>query len=511
MKFIYIFVIAVLLLASKLPAEDCSTQLFSLSAYKNGSASLRIDQVLKELSLKCDLSIVFEDKQSKKAIQKELDYVNIKDYTFNDFIDFLFERANLFYDYDQTKNTLRVKYLDTRTFSIDYINVSELESESTKSINSGTSSGITSSAYGTGGYGTTGGYGGGYGATGGIDNGIGGSMSAPSTDYTIMKTKSKFEFWENIKKNIIKLFENPQEVKLFLNKDASLLTVTASKHDMQTVEKFLDTLMEKMHKQVLIEAKIIEVVYDNSTTTGVDWSKLDLNLAGTLTSSDGQGLVDLPKWRLSYSFTTAKFLQFLNRYGTVKVLSNPKIVTLNNQPAVINVGKQLSYKYQTGSVTTTGGTAAGTNTFSLGSTFVGITLYVIPEVSSNNDIIMKINPVISRLANEDDVQQGNRELPPDVKIKQMSSIVKVKDGEKVLIGGLISILKTKGTTKVPLLGDIPFLEGLFGKKQDLNTKSEMFILIVPKIVKYNNMPTIDEAQYKFTDAIHSGDTNQGQH
>lgn len=110
---------------------------------------------------------------------------------------------------------------------------------------------------------------------------------------------------------------------------------------------------------------------------------------------------------------------------------------------------------------------------------------------------MKINPVISRLADEVKVQQGSRELPPDVKIKQMSSIVKVKDGEKVLIGGLISVLKTKGSTKIPLLGDIPFLEGLFGNKQDLNTRSEMFILLVPKIVKSGSMPTIDEAAFGF--------------
>ena len=480
-------------------AQDCSSQLFSLSAYKNDYNALRINQILKELSLKCDLSIIFEDEKSKKAIRKELDYINIKDYTFDDFIDFLFDRANLFYEYDKTKNTITVEYQRTKTFSIDYINVDELESESTKSINSGTSTGIGggsgyNSTSGSGYSSSTGYAGGGYG-NGSYGNG---AMTTPSTDYTVMTTKSKFNFWKNIKKNITKLFSNPKEVKIFLNQDASLLTVTANKQDLETVENFLNTLMQKMHKQVLIEAKIIEVLYDNSSSTGVDWSKLNLNLSGSLSSSDGNTLTDLPKWKLSYRFSTEKFMQFLNRYGTVKVLSNPKIVTLNNQPAVINVGKQLSYRYQTGSVTTTGGTAAGTNTYSLGSTFVGITLYVIPEVSKNNDIIMKINPVISRLDNEINVQQGNREIPPDVKIKQMSSIVKVKDGEKVLIGGLISILKTKGSTKIPLLGDIPFLESVFGNKQNLNTRSEMFILIVPKIVKSESMPTIDEAGFGFT-------------
>ncbi|WP_434658383.1 type II secretion system protein GspD [Sulfurimonas sp. NW9] len=121
-----------------------------------------------------------------------------------------------------------------------------------------------------------------------------------------------------------------------------------------------------MHKQVAIEAKIIELTYDDSSSTGIDWSKLDISLSGSISNDPGAvdaTLLNKPSYNLAYSFSTAKFLKYLKTYGDIKVLSNPKVVTMNNQPAVINVGEQLSYKFQTGSVTTTGGTAAGTNTF----------------------------------------------------------------------------------------------------------------------------------------------------
>ncbi len=490
-------ILVLLSLFVQLNAGECDSKLFSLSAYKHQGSSLRVEDILQELSLKCNLSIVFRDEKSKKAIKKQLDFVNIKDYTFEDFLEFLFDESNLFYTYDKRKSQISVQYYKSKTFSIDYINVSELESESTKSINTGTSAGI--GGYNEGNLGTGSSYG--VSSIGGSGNDLlSGSGSSPSTDYTLMKTKSKFAFWKNLKKNIVKLFDNPDDVKLFLNQDASLLTVTANKKELQKVEKFIDTLMNKMHKQVLIEAKIIEVVYNNSSSVGIDWSKLNLYLTGSL--SGGNNIARNFSYKLTYGFTSEKFLQFLNQYGTVKVLSNPKILTLNNQPAVINVGEQLSYKYQTGSVTTTGGTAAGTNVYSLGSTFVGITLYVIPEVSANNEIVMKINPVISKLSDEISVQEITRELPPDVKIKQMTSIVKVKDGQKVLIGGLIGVLKNKESNRVPILGYLPFLEGIFGNKKDLRKKSEMFILIVPKIVKSDNMPTIDEMDFEFMNVLH---------
>ena len=464
MKYILTFMLFTYILMAN--TNVCEDRLFSLSAYNKGYKSLKISSVLKELSLKCNLSIYFKDKESKKSIEKRLDYVNIKDYTLEGFLSLLFHEADLFYTFDKEKNFITVQYRKTKTFNIDYINVSELTSQSSKSISSGGSGSSSSSS------------------SSGASSG-GGSSS--SNGQTTIITKSTFTFWDNLQNSLIKLFSDSKNVDIFINKNASLLTITADSQNMKKAQKFIDKLMTRMHKQVLIEVKIIDLTYDDSHSVGIDWSQLNLSLNGSLGVTNGSFSNSL-----AYNFSTSNVLKYLDTFGDVKVMSNPKILTMNNQPAVVNVGQQLSYKYQTGAVTTTGGTAAGTSTFSLGSTFVGVTLYVIPEITDNNQIIMSINPVVSSLSNAKGAPTDVRAIPPDTKIKQMTSIVKVKDGEKVLIGGLISATKGTSENKIPLLGSIPIIGSLFSYKGNNKTRTEMFVLITPKIVKNSSMPTLDD-------------------
>ena len=449
----------------------CEDRLFSLSAYNKGYRSLKISSVLKELSLKCNLSIYFKDKESKKRIEKRLDYVNIKDYTLEGFLSFLFHEADLFYTFNKEKNFITVQYRKTKTFNIDYINVSELTSQSSKSISSGASGG----SGGSGSYSSS--------SSSGTSSG-GGSNS--SNGQTTITTKSTFTFWNNLQNSLTKLFSDSKNVDLFINKNASLLTITADSQNMKKAQKFIDKLMTRMHKQVLIEVKIIELTYDDTHSAGIDWSQLNLSLHGSLGVTNGSFSNSL-----AYNFSTSNVLKYLDTFGDVKVMSNPKILTMNNQPAVVNVGQQLSYKYQTGSITTTSGTVAGRSTYSIGSTFVGVTLYVIPEITDNNQIIMSINPVVSSLSNAKGAPTDVRSIPPDTKIKQMTSIVEVKDGEKVLIGGLISATKGTSENKIPLLGSIPLIGSLFSYKSNNKKRTEMFVLITPKIVKNSSMPTLD--------------------
>lgn len=464
-------ILLLLLVHTLYGATVCENQLFSLSAYKQKGA-IEVDSILKELSVTCKLSVIFNDDISKKMLHKKLDYINIDDYTFTQFLDFLFNEANLFYNYNREKNIITVQYLKTKTFNVDYIYLSELSSENSKSITTG-ASGSTDT---TGENGAT---------TGG------GSIS--SSDYTVLSSKSKFTFWENLQNNILNLFHKKENIKIFINKDASLLTVTTTKKNMKKIESYLNILLHKMHKQVAIEAKVVELTYDNSSSTGIDWSKLDLSLNGSAAFVGGT-LVNKPTYNFAYGFSTSKFLKYLKNYGNIKVLSNPRVVTMNNQPAVINVGEQLSYKSQTGSVTTTGGTAAGTTTFSVGSTFVGVTLYVVPQVSQKNEIIMKINPVISKLSADSTKSNSTstRELPPDTKIEQMTSIVRIKNNEKIVIGGLVSVSKGGTSVKVPLFGDMPIVGSLFNHKEKVEKKTEMFIIIQPHVVIKKAMPTLKE-------------------
>ncbi len=486
-------IVIIALFLVSLFGATCDDKLFNLRAMSGSGGGVTIQDVLTDLATSCDISILFEDTRARYAIKKPLDFVNIKNYTLEELLDFILGENNLFYTYDPQKHLLKIAYYKTKNFNIDYINLSSMTSESKKSIILGT----TTSDATNGGLGETGGIGGGTGT------GISGEESGSyANDYTTITTKSQFTFWDSLKQQLDVLLSGisgQKDYKIFINKDASLVTVTGTKKELDAVQRFLDKLADRMHKQVLIEAKLIEVTYNDSQTVGIDWSKFNLALSGMRegykSRIDGvkENTLSIPNYFIGYNFSMEGLFDFLKKYGDVKVLSNPKILTLNNQPAIINVGDQLAYQYETsGTTNIQGGSTVGTQTYAIGQSFVGITLYVIPEITDDNQIIMKINPVTSELLNDQENNGSIRRLPPDVKIKQLTSIVKVKDGQKILIGGLVSKNIANDHNKVPVLGDVPLLGRLFHSTTKRAKKSELFVLIVPKIVRENNIPTIDE-------------------
>ncbi|BAF70673.1 pilus (MSHA type) biogenesis protein MshL [Nitratiruptor sp. SB155-2] len=483
-----------LLFSAFLFANNCDNRLFNLKAYGN---SVTIQDVLRDLSLECDISILFQDKEAKKKIYKRLDFINVKNYTLSELLDLLLGQNNLFYTYEPNKNLIKIAYRQTKSFNIDYINLASMKTESRKSVTLGNVSGTgtTTGGYGTG-YGSSSRYGA-YGTSGSYGS-FGATQGGQSSDYTSIITTSEFKFWDSLKQQLQTFLHDPHS-DVFLNKDASIVTVTGTKEELDKVERFLQKLQDRMHKQVMIEAKIIEVQYNDDQTVGIDWSKFSLDVTGSRSAQQSRsGSTKLnnfgtPDYFIGYNFSMQGLLDFLKKYGKVKILSNPKVMTLNNQPAIINVGDQLSYRYENG-VVITGGNAVANQTYSIGQTFVGISLYVIPEITENSDIIMKINPVTSALKNENIGYETNRTLPPDIRLKQVTSIVKVKDGQKILIGGLISKNYSKQFNKVPVLGDIPIIGYAFKSKNNSVKKSELFVLIIPKIVKEENFPTIDETK-----------------
>jgi general secretion pathway protein D len=260
-----------------------------------------------------------------------------------------------------------------------------------------------------------------------------------------------------------------------------------------------------MHAQVMIEAYLVELTYADYNTSGVNWSDFSLSLKGNYSNSFNNIGVAHPAYTFGIDFNPLGMIDFLSRYGDVEVLSNPKVLTLSNQPAVINVGKQLSYLYQNGSISSADLQTAATTTNTLGSVFVGLTLNIIPEITDDGYIIMRINPVTSELLGGDNNASSvagtnevaaNRTMPPDTRVKQMTSIVKVKDSQKVLIGGLIEKKTYNYDAKVPVLGDIPLLGRLFHGSKASVRKSELFILITPTLIKKDIFPSIDDAIMK---------------
>ena len=429
----------------------CQSKYFSFKVKSTKRAPGTVMNVLENLSQTCHLNLIFEDDKSREIVNKHISYMNIHDVTLEELLELLLGENNLNYDLIDNK-TLKISYLKTKSFYIDYVNFTKRTSQTNKTI-----------------------------STGSGENGQGA---------TSLNSQSDFRFWDNLKKEVENILHRDGDkytpTETTINREAGLLTVTGTKKQLDRVSKYIATMMKRLHKQILIDAKVIEVTYANDQTTGIDWSKFQASLKGNSQSQTDKGINPLAysNYLVGYNFTMQGLLDFLKTQGKVNVVSNPKILTLNNQPAVINVGEEKNYKFTTGTqTTTTNGTVLSEPQFEVGSTFVGVTLSILPEVSQDDFIILKINPTVSEITERHLDANGVPSLAPDIKVKQLSSIVKVKNNKKILLGGLIQKKTEDQVNKIPLLGDIPILGHAFKSKKKVKSKSELIIVLTPKLVR----------------------------
>lgn len=323
---------------------------------------------------------------------------------------------------------------------------------------------------------------------------------------------------------------------MIVNRGAGLVTVTGTAPQIERVSRYIDELHDRLQSQVMIDVSILTVRHSKGQTTGVDWNQL-YNLQNvaiktrstTTTSSSGINtndtttiMADSPinfqqgsasgvsilgvghKSDVGYAInifsqgvSLTRVIEFLQSYGDVTSVSNPKVLTLNNQPAMISVGNIIRYRKST--VFQTSGSNTGTNTNTdteYPSVFAGVLLDITPSVF-NDEIMLKINPSITQTKSTD-VENASTalETPPNLSTNQLSSLVRVKDGEKIVLGGLISKSNQKKENKVPLLGDVPVLGYLFSYNADVESTDEMVIVITPHIVKGSQGPSLQELGYR---------------
>jgi type IV pilus secretin PilQ/predicted competence protein len=276
-------------------------------------------------------------------------------------------------------------------------------------------------------------------------------------------------------------------------------------------------------KQVLIEAKLVEVDLDNSLDYGIQWNYLSqdqgkfidnksglntiggpvgITNAGTPTQGIGTGVsqainglsqplgatgqgtgVSLPAQSIFGALTLGRITDnyILNMTltaaasaGKVKVLSDPKVATLNNEPANINVTNSIPYV--TSNVASTGVTSANVQYL-----LTGIQLTVTPTINADGRITLDINPTVSQPGTQASGQAAAIGAP-SIESRNAKTTVLVKDGETIVIGGLISESLTDNISKIPVLGDIPVLGWLFKSKHVDRTRTELLIFVTPNIL-----------------------------
>ena len=470
------FVLLILVFLVTTAFSNCENKFFSFSVKDSGAQSITALDMLENVTDVCKMTMIFQDKDVKPMLEKKLNYINVKDFSLKELLNLLLSDKNLFYTLDSNQKILKISYLKTKTFLIDYVSFTKRTSTTNKTIKTGSSTGN------------------------------GGGEDSTTMDFT-----SDFQFWQKIESQINSILDRNRgdrenKAKALINQDAGMVTVTGNKKQLGSVERYIKEMMRRLHKEILIEAKLIEVTYNGNKTNGVDWSKFQLGINGTsdATRERTAGILTRgfrePNYLIGYSFSMDGLIKFLKTQGNVKIVSDPKVMTLNNQPAVINVGTEVNYRYDDGSTTSvSNGTTTTTPSYTTDSTFVGVTLDITPQVTSDNFIMLKINPIVSEISKEHIDKNGVPFLAPDIKIKQLSSVVKVKDGNKILIGGLISKNTGLKKTSVPLLSSIPFIGQAFKSDAKVVTNSELIIVLIPHIVDINKKPNLSDFDISIKD------------
>lgn len=488
---------AATLLTSSLSA-DCTYQLFSIESVKG----TQINEFIDQLSDECSFSVIVTDPEAEKLLNKGLNKTNLKNLTIDEVLDLVLKENNLFYSLEN--NILHISYLVTKTFNIDYI-ITTRKSTGNTNVTLSSKSGVTSQG-------------------GGVDTSE--TSSNESESGINIETSDEVSFWLDLDLEFQSILNRPEDDYTanapIINKTAGLVTISATPKQMHRLEVYLKELQRKVKNQVLIDVKLLSVTLDNRHETGVDWSQLyalqnfDLsaNILNTVNAvtpitADGGLTIDpllgsqqARAYNISGTGKLNEVVKFLKTQGNVKAISNPKILTLNNQPALISVGSEYFYKIkQTTQQQSSGGggVAASTENDVVNSVFAGILLDITPEIDDDGRITLKVNPSLSETRQDitADKDGSTRDVPPDLNRRQLSSVVTVQDGERVILGGLIQSKDSINENKVPILGDIPILGWFFKYEQKVNTIEELVIVIEPHIIK-DGKQTISLSELGYT-------------
>ncbi len=313
--------------------------------------------------------------------------------------------------------------------------------------------------------------------------------------------------------------KSAEEPYFFIDKSLGLITVTAPLRLQNIIDRYFKNLNREIYRQVSIEAKIIEVFLRDNSTIGINWKTVfdGLNINGVLgfgnpAAAVADGVVagtigqiyPQSKYRNAYNGHDAgdhvpflskvtigdvgfsAILNALNTQGDAKVLSNPKITTMNGQAAILSVFKNTAYIKKVEVDRGTTDSPGDKYTITPGTVSEGVSLGVLPSIVDDDTVILHLTPITTDLV-EDKIEErvfpdGSRIGLPKVNVREMSTMVKVHNNEMLIIGGLIDSVEGSNGNFAPVLGDIPVLKYLFGYEEKRMEKRELVILLTPKVI-----------------------------
>jgi MSHA biogenesis protein MshL len=387
------------------------------------------------------------------------------------------------YQFQKTSYAYQVypRSLETKVFRLDYIDIQRTGHSST-SVSS-------SDLYATNKTGTT---------TSNTTNTTSQTPGQTGTDRgqqtsSKVETKTVSDFWKNISETLTAFIGSADGRQIILNPLSGTIIVKAYPDELRQVSHYIDSIQASMDRQVVIEAKFLEVRLNNEFQSGVDWSLFGKRFVQNMSNLIGEdGSVTANALVLDPSGGMANVIRLLATQGNVQVLQSPRISTMNNQKAIFKIGKDEYHITNVSVVSNTNASVLNnqnTQDVTLTPFFSGVALDVTPQIADDGDVMLHIHPLISKVSDVDKkfkINDQDQELPLATSdIRESDTLVRAKNGQIVVIGGLMETRTEETLSGAPFLGKIPFVGALFRGTSQTSVKTELIILLKPTVVGHN--------------------------
>lgn len=331
------------------------------------------------------------------------------------------------------------------------------------------------------------------------DNGGDGNerVSMP-TGGTSIETSSESDFWKQLEVAVAAMIGKGDGRSIVVSPQASLMTVRAYPNELREVRRFIDAAESRLKRQVILEAKILEVTLSDGYQQGVNWTNIakavgsgSVNISRPVSNLVGNAASQLVGGQTNITITDGHFesvLSFLDTQGDVNVLSSPRVTAANNQKAMIKVGGDEYFVTDLSFSSTNNEFSEGGPNIELTPFFSGISLDVTPQIDDNNGVLLHVHPAVIDVKTEEKTIQLGTAVEPYIlplaktSVRESDSIIHAQSGDVVVIGGLMKSGYNEVVSKVPVLGDIPFLGHLFRNVNREKQKTELVILLKPSVV-----------------------------
>ena len=493
---------------ASLPIEKAG-QLLSFSL-KNAD----IQETLIALSKETSRNIIVDPNVDGKVT------VDLKRVTVEEALDHLLIPLGL--EYTIRGNAIRVSKpaMETRVFTLDYT-ITRRKSTGELKVSGGVSQTGNDNGFSN---------------SGSSSSSSGGSENGDEQSKGSIESESETDLWDDIRKGLVTIVFSGSESedtegsrvggawsrgdeegrKLIGNPLSGIIMVTAYPVQLARVAEFLEAVSGSVQRQVVIQAKIIEIMLSDEYQLGIDWGYVtnSSGVSGTLTPWDIPEGVDYPSVLQNLSPGLGVFqigvaskyfnllIDSLARQGQLNVLSSPQLCTLNNQKAMIKVGREEVYFEINSELQVLDGTERVIENVESKTVTVGIVLDVTPQISSDGTITMCIHPSVSEVAGEATSRLGDTR--PIIDVREIDTVISVHEGQMIVIGGLIKDKVEEKITSVPFLGEIPYLGAAFRHTTQNKQKTELVILLTPTLMIGKKIETLTQQQLESLDTAKKG-------